>query len=386
MILRHLTLHEFRNYRALRQEFSPALNVFTGLNAQGKSNVLEAICLLATSKSMRGSKDVDLIRWDAPAALVSGEVLREKAADIELEVSLSRTAPKSLIANTVRCRRANEFVGQFKAVAFSSTDVEMLREEPARRRRFLDLEISQLSPNYCHALACYRKVVEQRNRLFKQLREAGRFGTSRSALIETLAAWTDQMVAYGSRIVERRVQFIEQLAEFAHPLHENLTQGDERLSISYQPSFPPGGSDMETIQAAYTTALSHVVEEERRRQVSLLGPHRDDVLFLVNGRDVRVYGSQGQQRTAALTARLAEVELMRELSGEAPVVLLDDVFSELDERRRRHLFAVTMQHQTFISTTDLGFIPAAVRKRGMHFVVQDGTLTTAGPGVAGGAA
>jgi DNA replication and repair protein RecF len=370
MVLRHLTLHQFRNYPSLRREFSPSLNVLVGANAQGKSNLLEAVYLLATSKSMRGSKDEELIRWDAPASVVTGEALREKANDLELEVALSRTEKKSLVVNTIRVPRMMEFIGQLKAVSFSASDLETVRGEPSRRRRFLDLEISQLSPSYCHALACYRKVIEQRNRLLKLMRDR----SMRATVEETLGAWTEQMVTYGSRLVERRAQFLHQLQEFAHPIHSLLTGQAERLTLAYHPTFK-APEDPQEIQEAFRTALGEVREEEFRRQLSVVGPHRDDVTLLVNGRDVRTFGSQGQQRTVALSIKLAEVELMRDLTGEAPVCLLDDVFSELDARRRAHIFDVTLDNcQTFLSTTDVELLPREVLGRGDVFEVQDGEL------------
>jgi DNA replication and repair protein RecF len=371
MILRDLTLQQFRNYPTLEQEFSPSLNLLIGPNAQGKTNLLEAVYLLATSKSMRGSRDVEMIRWDQPAALASGRALREKGSDIDLEVCLSRTEKKSLVVNTVRITRAMEFIGQLKAVSFSAADLEVVRGEPSRRRRFLDLEIAQLSPGYVHALACYRKVVEQRNRLLKLSRDR----SFRGSMDETLGVWTDQLIAYGSRLVERRRQFLKQLEAFAQPIHSLLTDSRERLSISYHPSFR-SPDDVEGIQEAFRTALSEVREEEARRQVCVVGPHRDDVLFLVNGRDVRTYGSQGQQRTAALSAKLGEVELMRDLSGESPVCLLDDVFSELDARRRGHIFDVTLGScQTFLSTTDLELLPASTLAEASVLEVRDGLVT-----------
>lgn len=370
MILRHLSLQEFRNYASLRQEFSPSLNVLTGSNAQGKSNALEAVYLLATSKSMRGSKDVELIRWDQPAAVITGEVLRTKANDIEVEVALSRTGPKSLVVNTVRQPRAMEFIGQLKVVCFSVADLEVVRGEPSRRRRFLDLEISQLSPSYCHALGYYRKILEQRNRLLKMMRDR----STRMGAEETLVSWTDQMIVYGAKLVERRAQFLTKLNEFCQPIHEMLTEGRELLTVSYSPTFKSAGG-AEDIQEAFRTALATVKQEELRRQVSVMGPHRDDILFLVNGRDVRTYGSQGQQRTVALTIKLAEVELMRDLTDEAPVCLLDDVFSELDAKRRGHIFDVTLGAcQTFISTTDVELLPASVLSDANVWNVQDGRL------------
>lgn len=381
MLLRHLSLQQFRNYISFQQQFGPALNVMYGGNAQGKTTLLEGVYLLATSKSMRGSRDSELIRWDAPAAVVTGQVLRTKANDLDLEVALSTTEKKSLVVNTIRVTRAMDFVGQLKAVAFSLSDLEVVRGEPSRRRRFLDLEISQLSPSYCHALACYRKVVEQRSKLLKMARDR----SLRATLEENVNAWTEQLIQYGSRLVHRRQQFLQHLGEYALPIHGVLTEEQERLTLAYRPSFKLSESartmaageaeGLEAVQNAFREALAQVREEEYRRQVCLVGPHRDDLMFLVNGRDVRVYGSQGQQRTVALSAKLAEVELMRELSGEPPVCLLDDVFSELDARRRGHIFDVTLGAcQTFLSTTDLELLPPAVLKQAEIYRVRDGEV------------
>jgi DNA replication and repair protein RecF len=370
MILRHLTLQQYRNYTSLQQEFAPALNVLVGPNAQGKTNLLEAVYLLATSKSMRGNRDVELIRWDAPSALVSGQVLRDKGSDIELEVAVSRTEKKSLVVNTVRVHRAMDFIGQLKAVAFSAADLEVVRGEPVRRRRFLDLEIAQLSPSYTHALGYYRKILEQRNRLLKLMRDR----SVRASVEENLAAWTEQLINYGSKLVERRLQFVKQLHEFAQPVHALMTDNRERLSLVYHPPFK-SPDDLEGIQDTFRRALSEVREEEMRRQVSVLGPHRDDITFLVNGRDVRTYGSQGQQRTVGLSVKLAELELMRDLTGESPVCLLDDVFSELDARRRAHIFDVTLGScQTVLSTTDLELIPRGVLGQAAVFHVEEGEV------------
>jgi len=371
MILHHLSLLEYRNYAKLEQEFSPALNVVVGPNAQGKTNLLEAVYLLATSKSMRGSKDIELIRWDRPSALISGRVLREKANDLDLEVALSRTTKKSLVVNTVRVTRAMEFIGQLKAVSFSISDLDVVRGEPARRRRFLDLEISQLSPSYCHSLSYYRKVIEQRNRLLKLSRDR----SARASLEGNLEAWNEQLVSYGSKLVERRKQFISRLQDFAQPIHATLTDEQERLSVVYQPSFKLP-DEAATIPDAFRGALSEVREEERRRQISVVGPHRDDLMFLVNGRDIRTFGSQGQQRTVALSMKLAEVELMRDLTDESPVCLLDDVFSELDAKRRAHIFDVTFRRcQTFLSTTDVELLPADVLKQADLLRVDTGIVT-----------
>lgn len=369
MVLRYLNLHQFRNYETLHQEFPAALNVLLGSNAQGKSNLLEAIYLLATTKSMRGATDLELIRWDAPAAFIRAEVLREKANDVEVEVALSRTHKKKLVVNTVGVNRAADFVGQLKCVSFSVSDLEVVHGEPSRRRRFLDLEISQISPSYCHSLGYYRRIVEQRNRLLKMSRDR----SMRSSLEETLGTWTDQLVQYGSKLVERRKDFLERLQEAAAPIHEELTEGREQLKIAYQPSVRLQHSP--TVEAAFREALREVHQEELRRQVTLVGPHRDEIQFLVSGRDMRTYGSQGQQRTVALSTKLGELAMIRELTGEPPVCLLDDVFSELDAMRRRHLMeAVLDECQIFLTTTDMDLLPLKVRSRAQVYPVNEGEV------------
>lgn len=375
MVLRYLNLHQFRNYESLHREFPGALNVLLGPNAQGKSNLLEAIYLLATTKSMRGATDDELIRWDSPAAVVRAEVLREKANDVEVELALSRTHKKKLVVNTVGVSRASDFVGQLKCVSFSVSDLEVVHGEPSRRRRFLDLEISQISPSYCHALGYYRRIVEQRNRLLKMSRDR----SMRSSLEETLGAWTEQLVQYGSKLVDRRREFLERLQEAAAPIHEELTEGREQLKIAYQPSFR--FQHAPTLEEAFRDALREVHQEELRRQVTLLGPHRDEVQFLVSGRDMRTYGSQGQQRTVALSTKLGELAMVRELTGEPPICLLDDVFSELDSMRRRRLMqAVLDECQTFLTTTDMELLPPEVRARAQVHQVREGEVGAEGSG------
>lgn len=372
MHVRRLALRHFRNYAELDQGFSPCLNVIWGDNAQGKTSLVEAVGLLATTKSIRGSRDEDLIAWDYPAALATVDVARRRGSDVELEICLSRTARKSLVVDGTRTHKAMEFVGQLKVVAFSVADLEVVRGEPVRRRRFLDLEISQLSPAYCHALSCYRKVLEQRNRLLKEMRSVRGTGAD-----ETLAAWTSQLVQHGARLVKRRRQFITRLDEMAGPLHDELSGELERLSLVYQPSFrlPPDIEDETEIANYFQETLRGLRQEEAARQVTLAGPHRDDLLFLVNGRDARFYGSQGQQRTAMLSTRLAEIELMKSLCDEPPVCLLDDVFSELDPGRRSRLLGLQREEaQVFLTTTDPQEVPAGERAAAAVLKVEEGRV------------
>jgi DNA replication and repair protein RecF len=372
MFLEKLTLQNYRNYTALETTFSSGSNILVGPNAQGKTNLLEAVYLLATTKSLRGARDQELIAWEKESASAVGEVHRTRRSEVALEVQISRDEKKLLRVNGVRQTRVMDFVGQLNAVAFSAADIEVVRGEPKLRRRFLDLEISQISPSYCHSLAYYRKVLEQRNQLLKQSRERSRAGH----LEESLAAWDEQLVSYGARIVERRFQFLNRLQEFARPIHTLLTEEAEYLGLSYKPSVPVAGEPaLEEIRMAFTEALRAARPEELRRGVSVVGPHRDELHFLINGYDARIYGSQGQQRTVALSAKLAEVELIRDLMEEAPVCLLDDVMSELDERRRRHLFEVTFGTcQTLLTCTDTGLLPPDLLRQAEVLEVRGGTL------------
>jgi DNA replication and repair protein RecF len=343
-----------------------------GANAQGKTNLLEAIGLLATTKSFRGSRDQDLIGFDAEFATDTGIVLRERRPDVTLEVTIGRGQLKHVRINGVRQHRLIDFIGQFNAVSFSSADIEVARGEPSLRRRFLDLEISQVGPSYVYALAHYRRVLEQRNRLLKALREGGQ----RGLLGDSLATWDEQLIEHGAHMVHRRRQFVRHLEELARPIHARLTEGEEQLGLTYECSFPLPEGDAAAVRAAFAQALQEARPEELRRGVSVVGPHRDDLLFAINDRDVRVFGSQGQQRTAALSTRLAEIEVIRELTEEPPVCLLDDVLSELDDLRRAQIFDVTIGAcQTFLTCTHTRALPASVLANARIYQVTAGTLS-----------
>ncbi|MBI3911147.1 MAG: DNA replication/repair protein RecF [Armatimonadetes bacterium] len=376
MELTRLSLLHFRNYASLNHAFSPGLNLLVGGNAQGKSNLLEAIYLLATTKSMRGARDTELISWSEPTAVVTGRIRRERQPDAELEVVLSRAGPKLLATHGARAARVMDFVGQLQVVAFCAADLEIVRGEPARRRRFLDLEISQISPRYCHALGCYKRVVEQRAQLLRATRDRRVPG-----LEAMLAPWTEQLVRYGAQVVERRQRYISELAERAVLVHEDLTEGRERLDISYRCSFPlAGATTLDATEIAFREALERAAGDERRRGLCLVGPHRDDLGFLFDGHDARPYGSQGQQRTIALSVRLAELDLLREETGEAPLCLLDDVLSDLDERRRTHLFErVGDRCQTFVTCVRLAALPTEIQRRGMVYHVEAGAIHVPNP-------
>ncbi|MBV9850041.1 MAG: DNA replication/repair protein RecF [Armatimonadetes bacterium] len=374
MQVKQLRLENFRNYGALTIEPGAELNVFVGRNAQGKSNLLESLYVLATSKSTRAAKDTELIRFDQPFARVTAEVLRERNSDIQIALTLSQTEKKAARINGVRHTRLAEVIGQVNAVLFDSGDLEIIRGEPSVRRRFLDLEIAQTSPRYVHALGAFRKALEQRNRLLRDLRD-GRAGRDARS---SLPAWNVQLAQHGALLVERRRRFLERLAQLAAGVHRTLSDERDTLEIAYVPSFAlDEAAEAPAIRERFLDALASVEGEETARGTTLRGPQRDDVAFCVNGQDCRLYGSQGQQRTVALSLKLAERQLIEEIVGEPPLLLLDDVLSDLDDARRRHLFDLTARagSQTFLSCTNLRAFSKGVLERATIYAVTAGEVS-----------
>lgn len=368
-----LKLENFRNYETLQIEPGEGLNIFVGRNAQGKSNLLESLYLLATSKSSRAGKDTELIRFEQPLARVTAEVIRAKNSDISLSFAISHTEKKAARINGVKHTRLAEVIGQLNAVLFDSGDLEIIRGEPSVRRRFLDLEIAQTSPRYVLALGAYRKTLEQRNRLLRDLRD-GRVSASAR---ESLIAWNVGLAQHGSRLMERRRLFLERLGQLASETHRILSEERDHLQLTYLPSFSLEElTDVEEIQTRFLSALSEAAGEEAARGTTSLGPQRDDIAFLVNGADCRLYGSQGQQRTVALSLKLAERQLIEELVGEPPLLLLDDVLSDLDDTRRSLLFDLTARagSQTFLSCTNLRAFSKGVLERAAVYSVTDGEV------------
>lgn len=369
-----LELENFRNYAHLRIEPSAGLNIFVGRNAQGKSNLLESLYILATSKSTRTTRDTELIRFDQIAATVAADVARQQSIDISIQLTVSQTEKKAARINGVRHTKLGEVIGQVNAVLFDSGDLEIIRGEPSVRRRFLDLEISQTSPRYVHALGSFRKALEQRNRLLRDLRD-GRAGADAR---ECLPAWNHQLISHGARLIARRRLFIDRLSQLAEEVHRILSDETDILKILYQPSFPIDDLTSDhAIEARYGEALEMSARDELARGTTLRGPQRDDVLFTVNGQDCRFFGSQGQQRTVALALKLAERQLIEELVGEPPLLLLDDVLSDLDDTRRRLLFDLTAHtgSQTFLSCTNLRAFSKDLLQNAAAFRVDHGEVT-----------
>lgn len=354
MYLRSLSLANFRNYRSLDLQLEQGMTILTGRNGQGKSGIIEAIYLLATTKSHRTARDLELISIGSEFGRVAGNVERQACDDVSIEVVMQRSAVKAVKINGSKQSKISDAIGQLNAVVFSTVDIEMIKGEPSLRRRFLDLEIAQISPQYIFALGRYKRVLEQRNSLLKSIRE-GSGNTSQ------LGLWDEQIAQYGAVVMAKRFEYVSTISALASAIYSTMTDSAEKLAISYQPHAGVSHSDEQGLQEMLLNALRSRKEVDVARGTTTIGPHRDDVLVEVNGIAAREYGSQGQQRTAAAALKLAEVEAVRQSAGEDPVVLLDDIMAELDDSRRTSILALIKdRQQVLIATTDVDEIGQGV--------------------------
>ncbi len=336
MIIKSLKLKDYRNYELLNIEFDHATNIFYGDNAQGKTNILEAAYLAGTTKSHRGTKDRDLIRFGQEESHI--EMMIEKnGVPWQIDMHLKKNSPKGIAINKVPIRRASELFGLTNFVFFSPEDLNIIKNGPAERRRFMDLELSQLDKVYLSDLTNYNRTLNQRNRLLKD-------AYYREDILDTLEVWDMQLVLYGEKIIQRRIRFIEQVNGIIHDVHQKLTGGRETISLSYEPG-------------CGALSLAAALEKNRERDIRMkstsVGPHRDDICFMADQIDIRRFGSQGQQRTAALSLKLSEIELVKQIIKDTPVLLLDDVLSELDKHRQNYLLDSIHDIQTLITCTGL---------------------------------
>ena len=370
MHIKRLILHNFRNYAELSIEPDPGLNILLGRNAQGKTSFLEAIYVIALARSWRAGRDSELVRWESDQARVSAEVGREEQNDISVEVILGRSEKKQVLINTIRQTRLADLMGQVNVLLIEPHDVEIVRGEPSHRRRFMNLEISQVQPLYCHLLVNYRKVLEQRNRLLKDLQARG----CRDGVMEVLNV---QLVDYGSKILDRRLNFVSRIAGLARDIHSRITEGSETMETKYHSRTSLDAADaVDQLAERLRSRLEEVRDEEIWRGITLVGPQRDDLIFTVNGVDARTYGSQGQQRTIALSLRLAELELMNETAKEPPIILLDDVMTDLDEGRRKQVFDMTRGRcQIFVTAASKRVFDHEFLAGGRVYRVAEGQVT-----------
>ncbi|MFX3618610.1 MAG: DNA replication/repair protein RecF [Sporolactobacillus sp.] len=369
MNLESIELTNYRNYDSLSLSFSNSVNVFLGENAQGKTNLLEAIYVLALAKSARTTHDKDLIKWDQEYGKIIGR-LAKRGHTLPLEIIISKKGKKAK-ANHLEKRKLSEYIGLCNAVMFAPEDLSLVKGGPALRRRFIDMELGQIAPVYIHELGQYQKVLQQRNAL---LRDYGRHSRGQESFLEIL---TEKLFALASEIVSRRLLFISRLNEWAGKIHAEISHGRETLTLHYQSAVREvlESSDSSKIAKAYENSYGSLKQREIDRGATLIGPHRDDLQFVVNGFDVQTFGSQGQQRTAALSLKLAEIELIKSEVGEYPLLLLDDVLSELDDVRKTHLLSAFKEKvQTFVTTTSVDGLDQQLLDRATLFEIQQGKV------------
>ncbi|MCL2120917.1 MAG: DNA replication/repair protein RecF [Clostridiales bacterium] len=358
MLIESLLLAGYRNYKQLHCRFSPGVNLFMGANAQGKTNLIESIYYLSVGKAYRQARDEQLILWGDCAFQIKGEIdSRKGKAQMEIRYRQGESPPKALMLNGLRKQKWEEMSGALTSVLFSPESMAIIKGSPQERRNFLDYDISQVSLAYSADLYKYRRVLAQRNALLKRI---GPLPEPLSAKRETLSIWDGQLITYGSRIIEKRLSFIEKMTPLVRLTHRRLTEGKENMEIQYllhakSPLELKKNSDGKIdISEFLKEARDHALEEDLRLKSTQWGPHRDDVKVLLNGMEMRQYGSQGQQRTGILALKLAELEIFRGESGEYPILLLDDVLSELDENRQQQLLTIVNEKavQCVITATD----------------------------------
>ena len=336
MIIKSLKLKNFRNYDLRKIDFNHATNIFYGDNAQGKTNILEAVYLSGTTKSHRGTKDRDMIQFEREEAHIEA-IVDKRGVPFQIDMHLKKNSPKGIAINKIPIKKASELFGIVHLVFFSPEDLNIIKNGPSERRRFMDLELSQIDKLYLSDLSNYNRVLNQRNRLLKDI-------VFNSGLKDTLDVWDKQLAVYGNKIIDRRNKFVYEINEIIKEIHFKLTGNKEEINLMYEPNVR---------EFEFEEVIFRNRERDLKMKSTTSGPHKDDICFLANGLDIRKFGSQGQQRTAALSLKLSEIELIKSVIKDTPILLLDDVLSELDKNRQNYLLESIHDIQTLVTCTGL---------------------------------
>lgn len=371
MELEALYLYNFTNYAFLEYHVNSYLNFFVGNNAQGKSNLLDSIYFLSFGSSSRYPRDLDLVKWGTQGFQIAAKV-KSKSQHFNLKITYQK-GKKELFINEYKVKKLTEFIGLFNVVFFSPDDLLLVKGSPALRRKYLDSEITQVSPQYYSYLQQYQKLLTQRNNLLKEIKQS-------KSSVDNLSIWDEQLIKIGARILAKRLEMHRRLKPLARLAHRRLSSAQEELEINYLSSLDIDLKnphlELKDLEAYFRQGLKQGLEEDIYRGYTAVGPHRDDFELKINGVNVKTFGSQGQQRTAALSLKLAELEFMYSETGEYPVLLLDDVLSELDRHRREQLLAaVTDRIQTFITCTETDFVSPKLLEQAAVYGVKKGTLS-----------
>ena len=358
MIATKLELSNFRNYKSLKLNLDGKTNILYGNNAQGKTNVLESIYMCSTTKSHRSNKDFELINFESDEGHIK-LFINKNGREQRIDIHLRKNKSKGIAVNGIPIKKASELFGIFNVIIFSPEDLNIIKNGPSERRKFIDMELCQLDKIYVYNLVNYNKVLGQRNKLLKDL-------FFRPELKQTLDVWDIQLAEYGSKIIKRREEFIREIKKILIPIHNELTNNEEEIDIKYEKN-----CESENL---YKNIIANR-EKDIKYKTTSSGPHRDDILFFNKEKNIRIYGSQGQKRTIALSLKLAEIELVKSLINDTPVLLLDDVLSELDSDRQNHLLKKIDNIQTIITCTGLDEFIQNRFKINKVFQVASGVVT-----------
>jgi len=368
MYIEQLQIKNYRNYIKADLNFTKQVNLIVGENAQGKTNLMEAIYVLALTRSYRTSRERELIRWGEDFARIKG-IISKKERKFPLEIIITNQGKKAKI-NHLEQERLSSYIGTFNIVMFAPEDLTLVKGSPQIRRRFIDVELGQIQPSYIYHLMQYQRIIKQRNHLLKQIQTRQ---TTDQTMLDIL---TEQLVEHAATILHRRFIFLEKLRTWAKEIHFKISRSKETLHIAYQSTIDVSEDALlEKISNEYLTKFHEIRQNEIERGLTLIGPHRDDLIFYINDKNVQQFGSQGQQRTTALSVKLAEIQLIYEEVGSYPVLLLDDVLSELDHHRQSHLLnTIQGKVQTFVSTTSVADIHRDTLKHAQLYEVIAGKI------------
>lgn len=359
MFIKRLQMLNYRNYNVLDINLGPNVNVFMGDNAQGKTNILEGIYYCAFARSHRTSKDRELINWKADNALLSVSVGKERL-DKRIDISILKDGKKAIQINKVKIKKIGELFGNFNVVMFSPEDLKIIKDSPGVRRKFIDMELCQLNPRYYYNLVQYNKVLNERNSILR----------NRNINKDILDVYDMQLVEFGYNIIMERLEYIKKLNKYSAKIHSDITSGKEKIEFKYTSTI----KDLENIKENFYSLLEKNRVRDSERGVTTVGPHRDDFIVLINDIDTKSYGSQGQQRTAVLTIKFSSLKIIKELTGEHPILLLDDVLSELDFSRKRYILSTIGNIQTIITCTGIEDLYEYLDDKSKVFKVKDGEI------------
>lgn len=359
MYIKRLVLLQYRNYESLDINFGRHVNVFIGDNAQGKTNILESIYYCAFAKSHRTSRDKELISWNKDDAYISAEIGKDRL-DKRIDINILKDGKKAIKINKIKIKKIGELFGNFNVVMFSPEDLKIVKESPGIRRKFIDMEICQLNSKYYFNLVQYNKVLNERNIVLK----------NRNLSEDILDVYDEQLVSFGQYIIEQRLIYLEKLNFYGKEIHKDITLNKENIEFSYHSSV----KDLNNIKENFSDLLKKYRKKDIEKGISTIGPHRDDFSVTINGVDTKSYGSQGQQRTAVLTMKFASLRIIKEVMGEYPILLLDDVLSELDYNRKKYILSTIGEIQTIITCTGIEDIEEYLNEDSRLFKVSSGRV------------